>query len=95
MVCVSIFNFFNNIQLFACLQSAVQVLNLIQELLPHVAALNLLGSTTPNISSTRALTGSNMSTQEAADSKITTTSNHCTWVESEHPYKAATVSNYR
>ncbi|CAH1132864.1 unnamed protein product [Ceutorhynchus assimilis] len=77
-------------------KSAVQVLGLIQELLPHVAALNLLGSPTPNIPiSNKALLGSNLSNQEACDGKITTTSNHYTWVESEHPYKPASVANYR
>ncbi|KAH1008686.1 hypothetical protein HUJ05_009221, partial [Dendroctonus ponderosae] len=76
-------------------KSAVQVLGLIQELLPHVSALNLLGSSTPSLSSNRALNASNFSNQEGGDSKTTTTSNHCTWVESEHPYKPATVANYR
>lgn len=68
-------------------QSAVQVLGLIQDLLPHVSALNLLDSATP-----RAL---NISNQEGGDSKTNTTSNHCTWVDSDHPYKPATVANYR
>ncbi|XP_017786826.1 PREDICTED: E3 ubiquitin-protein ligase MYCBP2-like isoform X2 [Nicrophorus vespilloides] len=56
-------------------RSAVQILNLIQEMLPHVAALNLLSS--------------------GGDDLTTTTSHHYTWVQSDHPYKPATVSNYR
>lgn len=58
-------------------RSAVHVLHLIQELLPHVAALNLLEGVNPD------------------EPVKPTTSNHYAWVESEHPYKPASVSNYR
>ncbi|KAL1517024.1 hypothetical protein ABEB36_000844 [Hypothenemus hampei] len=77
-------------------KSAVQVLSLIQELLPQVAALNLLESTSPSVQNTKTLSGSaHGCNQEIIDNKIVTTSNHCTWVESDHPYKPATVANYR
>ncbi|XP_060534839.1 E3 ubiquitin-protein ligase MYCBP2 isoform X2 [Cylas formicarius] len=72
-------------------KSAVHILSLIQELLPHVAALNLMDTPT----SSRALVNSNTSNLDSNDNKIVTTSNHCTWVESEHPYKPANVANYR
>ncbi|KAK9703659.1 PHR domain [Popillia japonica] len=75
---------------------AVQILNLIQEILPHVAALNLLmGGSGTNC---------NISQTECFDGSTNTTSLHYTWVQSEHPYKPATsehpykpatVSNYR
>jgi len=35
------------------------------------------------------------SKSEIRDSKCMTTSHHYAWVESDHPYKAATVSNYK
>ena len=55
-------------------------------MLPHVAALNLLSgsSQVPNDSEM----------QMHFTSPITT-STHYTWVESEHPYKPATVSYYK
>lgn len=68
------------------LKSGVQVLSLIQEMLPHIAALNLLAG----------------SSQISEDSEIQmpftspiTTSTYYTWLESEHPYKPATVSHYK
>ncbi|KAH0954749.1 hypothetical protein HN011_008203, partial [Eciton burchellii] len=69
-------------------RSSVQILTLIQEMLPHVAALNLL---------------STMGTSQISqDSEIqshfappVTTSHHYTWLESEHPYKPATISYYK
>lgn len=64
------------------------MLNLIQELLPHVSALNLLscgmGQSTSSVDSVT-----------CHDAVNTTTSHHYAWVESDHPYKPATVSNYR
>lgn len=65
------------------------MLSFIQELLPHVSALNLLSF------NQKGLAGSRGINQDLPDVKTTTTSNHCTWVESEHPYKAASVANYR
>lgn len=68
-------------------QSAVQVLGLLQELLPHVSALNLLHH--------EFMQPSYSSEDNAHDTSAVTTANHRAWVESDHPYKPATVSNYR
>lgn len=57
-------------------QSVVQILEMIQALLPHVSAVNLLVP----------------SNEEPAPA---TTPHYYTWVESEHPYKQAAVSNMR
>ncbi|XP_076065953.1 MYC binding protein highwire isoform X3 [Oratosquilla oratoria] len=65
-------------------RSAVAVLGLIQEILPHVAALNNLILATQKNAVTETIEGCH-----------TTTSHHYAWVESDHPYKPATVSNYR
>ncbi|XP_074101339.1 MYC binding protein highwire isoform X2 [Cotesia typhae] len=69
-------------------RSAVQVLTLIQEMLPHVAGLNLL--TAMGMSQV-----SQESDNQLHTSSPTTTSHHYTWVESEHPYKPASVSHYK
>ena len=66
------------------LQSAVSVLGLVQEILPHVAALNNLSLVTQNTAIT-----------ETLESCHTTTSTHYAWVESDHPYKPASVYNYK
>ncbi|XP_066580931.1 E3 ubiquitin-protein ligase MYCBP2 [Prorops nasuta] len=66
----------------------VQVLTLIQEMLPHVASLNLLF----------ALDSSQISQESETQSMCipsVTTSNHYTWLESDHPYKPASVSYYK
>lgn len=59
-----------------------------QDMLPHVTALNLLASM-----------GMSQVSQEGEGqmhfSTPMTTSHHYTWVESDHPYKSATVSHYR
>lgn len=68
-------------------QSAVQILHLIQEMLPHVSALNLLAGNQLEMIG-------NISSQEL-EACVHTTSQHYTWVQSDHPYKPATVSNYR
>lgn len=68
----------------------MQILSLIQELLPHVAALNLLASTGASVNCTLTT-----SSADFLDVLVNTTSQHYTWVQSEHPYKAASVSNYR
>ena len=65
-------------------QSAVAVISMIQEILPHVSALNNLS----------------LATQKCNDSDLsedahTTTSQHYAWVESDHPYKSSTVSHYK
>lgn len=69
-------------------QSGVQILTLIQEMLPHVAALNLLST----------MGSSEISQDNEVQAHIPTpitTSHHYTWLESDHPYKPATVSHYR
>lgn len=65
---------------------------MIKEILPHVAALNLMEM--PNINKcSMSLNSSSMS--DVLDDKNNTTSRHYTLVESDHPYKASTVTNYR
>ncbi|XP_064119634.1 E3 ubiquitin-protein ligase MYCBP2-like isoform X5 [Macrobrachium nipponense] len=65
-------------------RSAVSVLGLIQEILPHVAALNNLSLVTQQTAIPETMEGCH-----------TTTSNHYAWVESDHPYRPASVANYR
>lgn len=102
-------------------RSSVDILTLIREILPHVAALNKIGSSKglmfdkiapqmkadqsdeseenaelPNDGKTdeanaAILMASKMNT--AAD--LVTTSNHYCIVESDHPYKAASITNYK
>lgn len=76
-------------------RSAVQVLGLIQELLPHVSALNL--ATASMVRSTTSLDSSGHQdlSNASALGGVCTTSMHHAFVESDHPYKPATVSNYR
>lgn len=101
-------------------RSSVDVLNLIREILPHVAALNKLSvnkgltfdkSTAMNVSrsepcddpaenmefsndhvddSTATLVASKMNTAD-----LITSSNHYCIVESDHPYRAASINHYR
>ncbi|CAB0004105.1 unnamed protein product, partial [Nesidiocoris tenuis] len=66
-------------------RSAVQVLGLLQELLPHVSALNL-----EQLEILQSVLAENPS-----DAPTNTTSIHKSWVESNHPYQPATVSNHR
>ncbi|KAG5884565.1 hypothetical protein JTB14_006591 [Gonioctena quinquepunctata] len=75
-------------------KSAVHILNLIQELLPHVAALNLM-ATSGCLNNKSLVSLSTSSNHESIDCKADTTSHHYTLVESDHPYKPATVTNYR
>ncbi|XP_037071412.1 E3 ubiquitin-protein ligase MYCBP2-like [Pollicipes pollicipes] len=63
-------------------RTAVQVMSLIQELLPHVAALNNLALAL------------RQPAPDPADAPPTV-SPHCCWVESEHPYPAATIRRQR
>ncbi|CAH0546546.1 unnamed protein product [Brassicogethes aeneus] len=70
-------------------RSSVYILNLIQELLPHVAALNLVNH------NTKSSISSSILTYQDLEFKTNTTSNHYTWVQSDHPYKPATVYNFR
>ncbi|KAF6200669.1 hypothetical protein GE061_005112 [Apolygus lucorum] len=66
-------------------RSAVQVLGLLQELLPHVSALNL-----EQQGILQSVCG-----ETQTDAPTNTTSIHKAWVESNHPYQPATVSNHR
>ncbi|CAG9818959.1 unnamed protein product [Phaedon cochleariae] len=75
-------------------KSAVHILNLIQELLPHVAALNLM-SQSVSLNNKSLISVSSCSNQDIIEYKADTTSHHYTLVESDHPYKPSTVSNYR
>ncbi|KAJ8666974.1 hypothetical protein QAD02_008636, partial [Eretmocerus hayati] len=76
----------------------VRVLSLIQDTLPHVTALNLsamMKSSQVSIHQTdESLTGQHMGVTSSLSS-VTTTSHYYTWLESEHPYKPATVSYYK
>lgn len=74
--------------MFCIFQSSVQILTLIQEMLPHVAALNLLSTMGTSQISQDSETQSHFAPP-------VTTSHHYTWLESEHPYKPATVSYYK
>ncbi|KAG8222420.1 hypothetical protein J437_LFUL008417, partial [Ladona fulva] len=81
-------------------KSSVQVLGLIRDLLPHIAALNNSSSAQGGAAGSSSMQHS-VGSLEASHAYSTsnpatvTTSNHYAWVESEHPYKPATVSNYR
>jgi len=86
----------SNLTLTFLLQSGVQVLNLIQELLPHVAALNLLSTNMHQAAGSLDGVGGHQDFQGCfQSSSSSTTSHHYAWVESDHPYKPASVSNYR
>lgn len=63
------------------LQGAVQILGIIQEILPEVAHLNTL--------SPRYIPAPDVSSENS------TTSQHYAIIESDHPYKPASVSNYK
>lgn len=63
------------------LQGAVQILGIIQEILPEVAQLNTL--------SPRYIPAPDVSSEDG------TTSQHYAIIESDHPYKPASVSNYK
>jgi E3 ubiquitin-protein ligase MYCBP2 len=63
--------------------SAVQIIAYIQDLLPSVAALN----------NSVSLQGGKSDDIEDEEDELP--SPHYAWVESEHPYKSASVSNYR
>lgn len=69
------------------------MLTLIQEILPHVAALNLSAESV--IGSYQSESPNVIVSNQDGDGSVCTTSHHYTWVQSDHPYKPATVSNYR
>lgn len=79
-------------------------MELINKLLPAVTSINLYSANKLNVMHKELsdkLDGSKQSGKlkstktEIRDSKCMTTSHHYAWVESDHPYKAATVSNYK
>lgn len=67
-------------------KSSVQILGLIKEILPHIAALNQL-----HVSKEQR----QPEPPQPQSSSSSTTSNHYCVVESEHPYKSASISCYR
>lgn len=69
------------------------MLTLIQEILPHVAALNLSAESVVGSFQSESLNV--VSNNQDSDGSVCTTSHHYTWVQSDHPYKPASVSNYR
>ncbi|XP_070133334.1 E3 ubiquitin-protein ligase highwire [Drosophila bipectinata] len=75
-------------------KSSVQILGLIKEILPHIAALNQLHVSKEQRQPEPALfptSGSSGSSSSASS----TTSNHYCIVESDHPYRSASISCYR
>ncbi|XP_054723026.1 E3 ubiquitin-protein ligase MYCBP2-like [Uloborus diversus] len=68
-------------------RSAVQVLSMVQDLLPLVASLNKKCPKTSEKTSDH--------DSERCDSNLCTTSNHYAIVESDHPYRPASVASYR
>ena len=73
------------------LQAAVHILNLVQEIIPAVADLNCQLFPPSVVPSPTAVAASS-----AADvTEANTTSQHYAVVQSDHPYKPATVSNYK
>lgn len=61
---------------------------MVQDLLPLVAALNKKG---PKSSAEK----NSESEGERCETNLSTTSNHYAIVESDHPYRPASVANYR
>jgi RCR-type E3 ubiquitin transferase len=70
-------------------------LELIQEVLPHVAALNLLGAAMARSTASLDSSGHQDLSNASVLNSACTTSMHYAFVESEHPYKAAVVSNWK
>lgn len=64
-------------------------------MLPHVAALNLLSGSSMSLTSPNLGISGSINQSDATDGITSTTSQHYTWVQSDHPYKPASVSNYR
>ncbi|XP_032812561.2 E3 ubiquitin-protein ligase MYCBP2 isoform X3 [Petromyzon marinus] len=80
-------------------RASVEVFNLVQTLLPLVAKLNQKFAPpafNPNQSTENCCCGvGGGGPSEAGGTAATTTSNHYATVESEHPYRPATVSQYK
>lgn len=82
-------------------RSSVYVLSLIREILPHVSALNKINAAEDELPGS----GAGIEIDEPIgiinapsihkSNYLVTTSNHYCIVESEHPYKPASINNYR
>lgn len=80
----------------------MQILNLIKDILPHVAALNQLQNSKKSLSPEKRISangggGDNGNNMDATNNSnvLTTTSNHYCLVESEHPYRSPSLTCYR
>lgn len=82
-------------------RSSVYVLSLIREILPHVSALNKVTAVEDDAPSSgsgdcdESIGAINAPSNQMKTNNLVTTSNHYCIVESEHPYKASTITNYR
>lgn len=78
-------------------KSSVQILGLIKEILPHIAALNQLHVSKEQRTEQPLLRPepTTTATSNSSSNNSTTTSNHYCIVESEHPYRSASISCYR
>lgn len=74
-------------------QAAVEVFGLVQELLPAVSALNQKYA--PPTFNPNQSTDSTTGNQPEQGLSACTTSNHYSVIESDHPYKQASVTQYR
>lgn len=91
--------------LFACSQCAVQILSLIRDILPHVSALNQLYCAKDKIIDPKDCImqdsrKENFFAKDLEEAKqhlldLNSTSNHYCIIESDHPYKSASISNYK
>ncbi len=68
-------------------RAAVQVLGFVQELLPSVAALNNLTSSSGSLGSPEDADDENIGERMNEDEDDDLPSPHYAWVESDHPYK--------
>lgn len=75
------------------LQAAVEVFVLVQDLLPAVSALNQKYA--PPTFNPNQSTDSTTGNQPEQGLSACTTSNHYSVIESDHPYKQASVTQYR
>lgn len=75
------------------IQAAVEVFVLVQELLPSVSALNQKYA--PPTFNPNQSTDSTTGNQPEQGLSACTTSNHYAVIESDHPYKQASVTQYR
>ncbi|XP_039231733.1 E3 ubiquitin-protein ligase highwire isoform X2 [Drosophila yakuba] len=75
-------------------KSSVQILGLIKEILPHIAALNQLHVSKDQRQPEPSLFATQTSGSGNSNSSSTTSNHYCV-VESDHPYKSASISSYR